>query len=101
MTISRLFSSKNFYLISYDISDNRSRQRIFKQLKGSGFAVQKSVFECLLTEIQLRELLKRLQKYLDEKTDSIRVYRLCGECVRSVRVIGVGEVNQERLVQVV
>lgn len=101
MTISHLFSGKNFYLVSYDVSDNRSRARIFKQLKGSGFAVQKSVFECLITEKQLQELLKRLQNYIDQKTDSIRVYRLCGECTRNVRVIGVGEVNQEQRVQVV
>ncbi len=96
-----LFSNRNFYLISYDISEDRSRQRVMKLLKGHGFHVQKSVFECLLSEDRLKKLLKILKSKIDPDRDSVRVYALCRNCVTNVTVIGRGELSELPLVEVV
>jgi CRISPR-associated protein Cas2 len=39
-----------FYLVSYDIPDDRRRTRLAKLLKDYGGRVQYSVFECLLNQ---------------------------------------------------
>ncbi len=36
------------YAIVYDISDDKERGKVDKILKGFGFRVQKSVYECML-----------------------------------------------------
>lgn len=101
MTISLFFSTKQFYLVSYDIVHDRKRQRVMKLLKSHGFHVQKSVFECILTDGQYANLQKRLQRMIDPQTDSVRIYRLCGECRGQVTVLGVGEVSEIPMVTVV
>ncbi|RMF59904.1 MAG: CRISPR-associated endonuclease Cas2 [Calditrichaeota bacterium] len=101
MKLPLIYSNKHFYVISYDVVKDRSRTRIMKLLKGHGFHVQKSVFECILTEKQIEQLQKRLLKYIDEETDSIRIYRLCGECEKQVTVLGCGEVSELPLVTIV
>ncbi|MBU0567270.1 CRISPR-associated endonuclease Cas2 [bacterium] len=45
------------YAIVYDISSDSERARVDKTLKGFGFRVQKSVFECRLNRRGRNELL--------------------------------------------
>ena len=63
------------YVVIYDISDNRERQRISKLLKGFGKRIQKSVFECRLNKTGKKKLIEQL-KELDIKTGFIKIYRL-------------------------
>ena len=80
-----------FYIICYDISDNRIRYRVVKALKGYGRRIQKSVFECpCLSEKQLLELKDRLETLIDHGIDSIHYFRLCRACVREIEWSGVG-----------
>jgi CRISPR-associated protein Cas2 len=81
-----------FYLVCFDISDDRIRYRAVKILKGYGVRVQKSVFECSsLTEEQYLKMRQRLEETIDESQDSVRYYLLCGKCIRSVEYSGLGE----------
>ena len=81
-----------FYVVAFDISDDRTRYRIVKTLKGSCSRVQKSVFECPdLTERQFLKLKGDLESLMDETTDVIRYYRLCRKCIRDVEYSGQGE----------
>ncbi len=81
-----------FYIICYDISDNRIRYRVVKALKGYGTRVQKSVFECPgLTEKQLLDLQEKLAGYIDHGADSVHYFRLCRSCVREVEWSGQGQ----------
>jgi CRISPR-associated protein Cas2 len=73
---------KKFYVISYDISDNRKRAKAANILKDYGWRVQKSVFECRLRPDTLNELLKRLEKIIEPETDSLLIYVLCKACVQ-------------------
>ncbi len=80
-----------FYVICFDISDNKVRYRAVKAIKGFGYRVQKSVFECPdLTEKRLLTLKDKLEALIDHETDSIRYYRLCRACLQTVEWSGHG-----------
>lgn len=80
-----------FCLICFDISDNRKRYRVVKELKGVAVRVQKSVFECPdMKEKRFLELKKKLEKHIEEDGDSIRYYFLCQGCVPRVEFSGQG-----------
>lgn len=81
-----------FYLVSFDVSDDRIRYRVVKVLKGYGHRVQKSVFECpRLNEHKFLTLKDRLESLIDFTTDSVRYYRQCSGCLKEVEVSGMGE----------
>jgi len=63
------------YAIVYDIADDKERRRVDKTLKGFGFRIQKSVFECRLSRKGKDDLTKALEK-LGIKTGFIKLYRL-------------------------
>jgi CRISPR-associated protein Cas2 len=53
--------------------------------------VQKSVFECPdLTEKQLLTMKDTLEALINHETDSVRYYRLCRSCLRTVEWSGQG-----------
>lgn len=81
-----------FYLVCFDIVDNRSRYRAVKIIKSYGSRVQKSVFECApLTEKQFLKMKQRLEDCIDSTQDSVRFYFLCRQCLRKVEYSGIGE----------
>lgn len=70
---------KKRVLVTYDVStethEGRRRLRKVAQVcTGFGIRVQKSVFECTLSEAQLTRLVAMLQRVIDEAEDSLRVY---------------------------
>lgn len=70
-----------FYVVSYDIAETKLRNRVAKLLEGYGSRVQYSVFECELDRERYHVLWKHLSEItLDEETNSIRIYPLCGKC---------------------
>ncbi len=80
-----------FYIVCYDISDNRTRYRVVKALKGFGVRIQKSVFECPdLSEKQFLQLKDRLEALIDHGEDSIYYIRLCRACIGEVEWSGLG-----------
>lgn len=68
-------------LVSYDVNteDKSGRNRlrkIAKRCEAHGQRVQKSVFECRLTQMELEDFERQLLEIIDEKKDSLRIYRL-------------------------
>ena len=60
------------YLISYDISENKRRNKIFKELKNYGRHVQFSVFECELDRKRYRQLYTSTEnRAADEEQETI------------------------------
>lgn len=82
-----------FIVISYDIPDDRRRDRVMKALKDFGMHVQYSLFECELKPEVYTRLRERLMKLVDKKEDNIRFYTLCQEDVKKRRVWGVERVE--------
>jgi CRISPR-associated protein Cas2 len=68
-------------LISYDVAvtsegGQRRLRRVAKVCENHGQRVQNSVFECLLDNARLVQLRKELLNIMDEKQDSVRIYKL-------------------------
>jgi CRISPR-associated protein Cas2 len=79
------------YVVTYDVVSDRVRGRIARLLEGYGDRVQFSVFECDLENSDATQMVERLTRVLgDRSAGSIRVYRLCGDCLGASRVIGEG-----------
>lgn len=72
-----------------DTAEGRKRlRRVAKLCEAHGQRVQKSVFECILTAAQLEELKHRLRKAIEEKEDSLRIYRLLEPRERHLHAMG-------------
>lgn len=81
-----------FYLVCFDIVDDRKRYRVVKALKGYGVRVQKSVFECPdLNEEKLLRLIHTIEDIIDQTEDSVRFYPLCRRCYSGIEFTGIGE----------
>ena len=89
-----------FYLVSYDIPDDRRRIRLANVLKDYGGRVQYSVFECLLRQELFAKMVNRIEAIIMEKEDSVRIYGLCGNCEQVIKVIGTGEVSHDEEVYI-
>ncbi|HEX5502620.1 MAG TPA: CRISPR-associated endonuclease Cas2 [Thermomicrobiales bacterium] len=81
-------------LVAYDVAtDTPAGQRRLRKVAqvcvAHGQRVQKSVFECSLSDAQLEELLFRLLAIIDDGEDSLRVYRLREPRERYTAVYGV------------
>jgi len=80
-------------LVTYDVSTTdvageRRLRRVAKVCEAFGQRVQNSVFECILNEAQLEQLVDKLQKAIDDQQDSLRIYRLATPRSQFVEVIG-------------
>jgi CRISPR-associated protein Cas2 len=83
------------YVVTYDIKDDRRRNRVARVLEGHGERVQYSVFECRLTAGQFDELWEELAKKIDDEEDSLRAYRLCPVCAAWVKTKGQAVIVEE------
>ena len=81
---------KHLWMIAYDISDNKIRRTISKQLENHGQRVQYSVFECRLSHTQQHRLQQNLSSLI-ETFDKIRWYPLCKHCENTINWQGKGE----------
>jgi CRISPR-associated protein Cas2 len=77
-----------FYIIVYDIENDRRRLKVAKLLEQVGERVQYSVFEAWLTKDELLKLVRRLERHIEPDEDSIRIYYLCASCREKTRNIG-------------
>ena len=68
-------------LVTYDVNTEtaagRKRLRQVAQVcKNYGQRVQRSVFECSVNEMQYERMKQRLLRRINEKEDSLRLYRM-------------------------
>ena len=62
-----------------------------KILLDFGYRVQYSVFEAYLDASSLTTLKKRLRQAILDDEDSIRIYRVCGDCEKHIEILGQGK----------
>jgi CRISPR-associated protein Cas2 len=77
-----------FVVVSYDIEDNKRRSKVCNELKNYGEHVQYSVFECDISQIQIKKLQTDLKKNINQRQDSIRYYFLCQKCLDKIIIQG-------------
>jgi CRISPR-associated protein Cas2 len=68
-------------LVCYDVNTEsregrRRLRRVARVCESTGQRVQKSVFECQITLMQMEELERKLLAEIDVAVDSLRLYRL-------------------------
>lgn len=73
--------------ITYDISDNRTRTRVFKILESYGAWKQYSVFELEISDIQRLQMENEIKGVIDV-VDKVRIYSLCERCVGAITDLG-------------
>ncbi len=78
---------RNTYLVCYDISDDRRRERIFKTCRNYGIRLQYSVFECDLDPAELQNLQSELGGAISATDDQILFVSLGPTAGRGNRVI--------------
>jgi len=81
-------------LVAYDVATDdaagrRRLRRVARTCEAYGQRVQKSVFECVLNEMDMERLVARLREEMDETEDSVRIYRLREPLSRHLRMFGV------------
>lgn len=80
-------------LVTYDVSTvsfagELRLRRVAKICEAYGQRVQKSVFECLVNDVQFEKLKLNLGDAIDPKVDSVRIYRLRERRREYLRAIG-------------
>lgn len=72
---------KQLYVIAYDISDDKSRQKVADILEtAGGERINRSVFECMLTLKHKQQLLNQITQYINIHTDIVAAYHVCKSC---------------------
>lgn len=79
-------------VITYDISKDKIRNRVYKILESYGAWKQMSVFEIEVSKRERVELEDKLKNEI-EKKDSIRIYHLCDRCLDEIETYGRSENN--------
>lgn len=81
----------DYYIITYDIRDDRRRNKIFKLLKGYATPVQFSVFEGHVRREDIVMLQHQVRKLMHSRDDSVCFYRQCARCVEQIERLGVNQ----------
>jgi len=79
---------KLFYVIAYDIPDDKRRTKTHNLLSGYVTWTQYSLFEGELTEKQQIALEAEVRKIIHEDKDSVRFYPLCAADMKKVITLG-------------
>jgi CRISPR-associated protein Cas2 len=83
------------YVVCYDLSDDRRRERMARVLLDYGRRVQESVFVMDLDEELYERMMMRVRREADESWDWVHIFPLCKSCVGKVVVIGRAEMPKD------
>ena len=75
-------------VIMYDISDDRTRTKLFKLLKRYGEPVQLSIFEAIISEAQFAEMRGEVVRVIGSDAGQVRYYEICQTCDRGIVIFG-------------
>ena len=67
-------------VVAYDIADDNRRARVAARLSAHGNRLQRSVFECIVDDSTLTELVTEIEGLLDHDTDVLHVLFQCVDC---------------------
>jgi CRISPR-associated protein Cas2 len=80
---------RTLYLVAYDVRDDKRLSRMRYFLKGYSTGGQKSVYECFLTDGELRHVLKRCAELIKSDEDRVHVFTMDGRSRTHALGIGV------------
>ena len=84
-------------VVTYDMADDRRRERLSTLLSGYGPRVQLSVFECMVrTKKEVKELRAKVRAIVDAEEDQVRFYQIAAENMSRTYVVGAREIEERR-----
>ena len=80
-------------VLTYDVDTSNAEgakrlRKVAKLCERHGMRVQNSVFELLLDAAELVVLKEEMRKIIDEKADSVRIYRLGNSYAHKIETMG-------------
>lgn len=87
--------NKGFWVISYDIPNDKRRRQVCRIMEGHGRRAQYSVFECELTPERRDRLEKLLLRVIDDVEDDVRFYPLNRADLQRVVLLGRAVIRRE------
>ena len=94
-------SDKQFWVVVYDLTNDKRRTRLHNALLDFGTPVQYSVFECWLAKDQAKKMKARVKKIVRPRKDHVRFYYLCAACAARVETTQAGELTTVKETMVV
>lgn len=91
-----MFKKETLYIVSYDISNDRLRNKVADTLKNFGKRVQYSVFECRLTDSRYKTMYLQLMQLSVKENGNIHLYPICENCASKIQIIGSDNRKQQR-----
>ncbi len=85
------------YIVTYDICDAKRLRKVFKILRGYGYHLQFSVFECDLTSHELSQLKAELKEIIHHNEDQVLFIDLGTAAYRGERIIFAIGQNYQKL----
>ncbi|GAB4534830.1 MAG: CRISPR-associated endonuclease Cas2 [Thermodesulfovibrionia bacterium] len=70
--------NRTLYIIAYDIREPKRLNRVRYFLKGYSTGGQKSVYECFLTEGELKFIISNLRRMIYDADDRIHIFQMDG-----------------------
>lgn len=67
------------YVVAYDITNTRRRNRLSRWLLNFAYRVQYSLFEMNIDESTMKVVLEGIERHLNKKEDSVIIYELDSE----------------------
>ena len=92
---------RNRYIVTYDITDDRRRDAVYKTMRGFGDHLQYSVFRCDLSDRLRIEMIAALHPLIDHTQDQILLIDLGpidGRASTCIGSVGIPYTNPERTV---
>lgn len=69
-------AAERWYIVTYDIADQKRWRRVFRLMKGHGRWLQLSVFQCRLTPRRRAEMAARLERWIKRDEDHVLIIDL-------------------------
>lgn len=92
-------ATKKLIIVAFDISQAKKRKQIVTMLLKYGKRINKSVFECIVTDSQYRTVSSKLQ-IMCGKEDSIVIVPVCVNCFAKMEFMPPGHKENVELVKV-
>ena len=89
---------KKLLIIAFDISLAKNRRKVVSLLLKYGKRINKSVFQCMMTEGQGKEVKRQLERF-SSKGDCIIILPICLNCYTKMEIMNAGKAESANLVK--
>ena len=75
-------------LVAYDIANPKRLREVAKVCEDYGIRIEKSVFECDLSETHFKAFWREINEYIQPEEDALSSYSICKSCIKEVKSAG-------------